>query len=146
MPVLLGAAIGGQPLGPRALVLFGIVFFWQFPHSMAIAWRYRGEFAAAGVKVAAVTDKTGQTAGLLAVFGATALLPVSHIPLQLGLASAAYDVAVLVLSTMYLAASLWFACRRDDKTARWLLIASLVYLPAMLAVFLGWASAFSGVW
>ncbi len=136
MPVLLGAAAGGQSPGRWALVLFGIVFFWQFPHSMAIAWRYRRQFAAAGVRVAAVTDPTGQTAGLLAVFGATALLLVSQIPLQLGLAGAAYDVAVLVLGTMYLATSVWFLYRRDDKTARLLLIASLVYLPAMLAVFL----------
>ena len=136
MPVLLGAAAGGQSPSPWALVLFGIVFFWQFPHSMAIAWRYRRQFAAAGVRVAAVTDPTGQTAGLLAVFGATALLLVSQIPLQLGLAGAAYDVAVLVLGTMYLAASVWFLYRRDDKTARRLLIASLIYLPAMLAVFL----------
>jgi protoheme IX farnesyltransferase len=137
MPVLLGAAVGGQSLGPWALVLFGIVFCWQFPHSMAIAWRYRREFAAAGVKVAAVTDPTGRTAGLLAIFGAAALLPVSLIPLQLGLAGMAYGVAVLFLDLIYLAASLSFARCRNDQTARRLLIASLVYLPALLAVFLG---------
>jgi protoheme IX farnesyltransferase len=135
MPVLLGAAVGGHSLSPWALVLFGIVFFWQFPHSMAIAWRYRRQFAAAGVKVAAVTDPTGRSAGLLAVFGATALLLVSGIPLQLGLTSAAYNVAVLILGTIYLASSIWFAYRHDDKTARMLLIASLIYLPAILAVF-----------
>ncbi len=136
MPVLLGAAAGGQPFSPWALVLFGIVFFWQFPHSMAIAWRYRRQFAAAGVRVAAVTDPTGQTAGLIAILGATALLVVSQVPLQLGLAGAVYDVAVLVLGTIYLAASAWFTYRRDDTAARRLLIASLIYLPAMLAVLL----------
>jgi heme o synthase len=146
MPVLLGAAAGGRSLGPWALVLFGIVFFWQFPHSMAIAWRYRRQFAAAGVKVAAVTDPTGRTAGLLAVFGAAALLVVSQIPLQLGLTGATYDIAVLILGTIYLAASVWFAYRRDDRTARWLLIASLVCLPAILAVFLASASPLSGGW
>ena len=65
---------------------------------------------------------------------------------NLGLAGAGDDIAVLVLGTIYLATSVWFACRRDDRTARCLLIASLVYLPAMLAVFLGSATAFSGVW
>ena len=127
----------GRPsLLPLALVLFGIVFFWQFPHSMAIAWLYRRQFATAGVRVAPVTDQTGQTAGLLAVFGATVLLLVSQVPWQLGLAGAAYNIAVLILGTIYLAASVWFAYRHDDQTARRLLIASLIYLPAMLAVFL----------
>ena len=136
MPVLLGAAAAGQAFSPWALVLFGIVFFWQFPHSMAIAWLYRRQFATAGVRVAPVTDQTGQTAGLLAVFGATALLLVSQVPWQLGLAGAAYNIAVLILGTIYLAASVWFAYRHDNQTARRLLIASLIYLPAMLAVFL----------
>lgn len=136
MPVLLGAAAGGQTLNPWALVLFGIVFFWQFPHSMAIAWRYRREFAAAGVKVAPVTDPTGQTAGLLAIVGATALLVITQIPLQLGLAGGRYDVAVLILGTIYLTASASFAYRRNDRTARWLLVASFIYLLATLAVLL----------
>jgi len=142
MPVLLGAAVAGQAFSPWALVLFGIVFFWQFPHSMAIAWLYRRQFTAAGVRVAPVTDPTGRTAGLLAIFGATALLPVTQIPLQLGLTTA-YDVAVLILGTMYLAASVHFAYRRDDQTARRLLVTSLIYLPAMMAVFLASAFPFS---
>jgi heme o synthase len=137
MPVLLGAAAGGQLFNPWALILFGIVFFWQFPHSMAIAWRYRRQFAAAGVRVATVTDPTGQTAGLLAIFGATALLIVSAIPLQLAIAGPMYDVAILILGTIYLAASAWFAYCRDDRSAQWLLIASFVYLPATLAAILG---------
>jgi protoheme IX farnesyltransferase len=145
MPVLLGAAAAGQSLSPWAWTLFGIVFCWQFPHSMAIAWRYRREFAAAGVKVATVTDPTGRTAGLLAVLGAAALLPVSLIPLQLGLAGTAYGVTVLGLDMIYLAAAVLFARSRDDKTARRLLIVSLIYLPAMLAVVLGSAVACSGV-
>ena len=141
MPVLLGAAVGGGSLSPWAMVLFGIVFCWQFPHSMAIAWRYRSEFAAAGVKVAAVTDPTGRTAGVLAILGAAALLPVSLIPLQLGLAGMAYGVVVFLLGAAYLMASIQFARCRDDKTSRRLLIASFIYLPAMMAVFLGLAFA-----
>ena len=81
MPVLLGAAVVDAAFSPWALILFGIVYFWQFPHSMAIAWRYRQEFAAAGVKVATVTDPSGRTAGLWAVLGAAALLPISLMPL-----------------------------------------------------------------
>ena len=135
-PVLLGAAAVGGSLYPWAFVLFGIVYCWQFPHSMAVAWRYRREFAAAGVKVAAVTDPTGQTAGRLAVLGATVLLPASLLPLPLGLAGAAYGAAALAMGAIYLATSVWFARRPDDETARRLLVVSLIYLPAMLAAIL----------
>ncbi len=92
MPVLLGAAAVGQPLSPWAVVLFGIVYFWQFPHSMAIAWRYRREFAAAGVKVAVVTDPTGRAAGVWAVAGAAAVLGISLAPLCFFLVSTGYGV------------------------------------------------------
>ena len=135
-PVLLGAAAVGGSLNPYAWILFAIVYFWQFPHSMAIAWRYRREFAAARVKVAPATDPTGQTAGIWALLGAALLLPVSLAPVFLGLAGVGYGVAALVLGTAYLAMSVRFARRPDDVTARRLLVASLVYLPAMLLALL----------
>ena len=135
-PVLLGAAAVGGSLSPWAWILFAIVYFWQFPHSMAIAWRYRREFAAVGVKVAPVTDPTGRTAGIWAILGASLLLPISLVPVFLGLAGAAYGAAAFLLGTAYLAMSTWFARCPDDAAVRWLLIASLVYLPAMLAVLL----------
>jgi heme o synthase len=136
IPVLLGAAAVGRPLSPWAFVLFGIIYFWQFPHSMAIAWLYRPEFATAGVKVATVTDPTGRTAGILAVLGAAILLPVSLAPVALISASVAYGVAAAVFGTAYLVASILFARRRDDVLARRLLLASLLYLPATFVVLL----------
>jgi protoheme IX farnesyltransferase len=133
MPVLLGAAAVGRWSNPWAWLLFAIVYLWQFPHSMAIAWRYREEFAAAGVKVAPATEPSGRTAGIWAVLGAALLLPISLVPVCLGLAGVTYGVAALLLGLAYLALSLRFARRRDDATARVLLLASLVYLPAILA-------------
>jgi protoheme IX farnesyltransferase len=135
-PVLLGAAAVGGSLSPWALLLFGIVFFWQFPHSMAIAWRYRREFAAAGVKVAAVTDPTGRSAGIWAMAGAVALLPISLAPLWLFSAGASYGLGAGLLGMVYLGFSICFARHPDDATARRLLLASLVYLPALFAVLL----------
>ncbi len=135
-PVLLGAAAVGGALSPWALLLFGIVFFWQFPHSMAVAWRYRREFAAAGVKLAAVTDPTGRSAGIWAVAGAAALLPISLAPLWLFSARATYGLGAGLLGTAYLGLSVCFARRPDDATAHRLLLASLVYLPALFAVLL----------
>ena len=102
MPILLGAAAVGKPLSPVAIVLFGVVFFWQFPHSMAIAWLYRHQFAAAEVKVATVVDPSGETAGRLAVAGAVALLPVSLLPLCCSSAGAGYATCALLLGIIYL--------------------------------------------
>jgi heme o synthase len=136
MPVLLGAAAVERAFSPWAMVLFGIVYFWQFPHSMAIAWRYRNEFAAAGVRVAAVTDTTGRAAAVWTILGAVALLPISLTPAAIGLAGVSYSAAAILLGLLYFAISLRFACHRDDSTARQLLLVSLVYLPAMLAALL----------
>jgi protoheme IX farnesyltransferase len=133
LPVLLGAAAVGRSLSPWAIVLFGIVYFWQFPHSMAIAWLYRHEFAAAGVKVAVVTDPTGRAAGIWAALGAAALLPISLSPLYFSLAGTRYAVCAAVLGAGFLGLATEFACRRNDSAARRLLWASLIYLPALLA-------------
>ena len=134
MPVLLGAAAVGDPLSPWPLVLLGIVYFWQFPHSMAIAWRYRQQFAVAGVKVAVVTDPTGRTAGIWAVLGAAAILPISLTPYWLSLAGVTYGIFAAALAMAFIVAAAEFARCRNDATAHRLLWASLVYLPAMLAL------------
>lgn len=138
MPTLLGAAAVDRPLGPLALVLFATVYFWQFPHSTAIAWLYRREFAAAGVKLATVTDPTGRAAGWLAVAGAGALLPVSLIPGTFLPANPAYVAIAGVLGLGYLGLAVHFALRSDDDAARRLLRASLAYLPALLVALLAW--------
>ncbi len=135
-PVLLGAAAVGGSLSSRALTLFAIVFFWQFPHAMAIAWRYRREFAAAGVKLASVTDPTGRSAGIWAMAGAAALLPISLAPLWLFSCGETYGLGAGLLGVAYLGLSVCFARRPNDATARRLLVASLFYLPALFAVLL----------
>ena len=134
MPVLLGAAAVGAPARPIALVLFGIVFFWQFPHAMAIAWLYRDEFAKAQLRVASVTDPSGRTAGLLAVLGAAGLVSLGFfLPL---VASVGWGIAAMIiaLGAGYLACASVFARRPTNPSARRLLRASLVCLPAMLIV------------
>jgi protoheme IX farnesyltransferase len=136
MPVLLGAAAVDGPASRLAWCLFGIVFFWQFPHSMAIAWLYRREFASAEVQVATVVDTSGRTAGWLALTGAVLLLPVGLSPSLLSLARWEYGVAAAVLGAIYLALSLRFFMKPDDGNARRLLRMSLFYLPILLAVLL----------
>jgi protoheme IX farnesyltransferase len=141
MPALIGAAAVHAPMCPPAVSLFGVVFFWQFPHFMAIAWRLRKQFAAAGLRMVTVTDPSGRTAGVLAVVGAAAPVPVSLIPSIAnvpgwGNFGWGYAVFAVVIALGYLVAAIRFARRRDDHTARTLLRASLLYLPAQCAALL----------
>jgi protoheme IX farnesyltransferase len=136
MPILLGAAAVGRPLSPLALSLFGVVFLWQFPHSMAVAWLYRRQFALADVKLATVVDPSGRTAGWLAVIPAAALLPVSMLPLAYTSAGLPYAACAAVLGAIYLGCAIGFLRHAEDTTARRLLRASLVYLPLLLAALL----------
>ncbi len=134
MPTLIGAAAAGAtPLGLMPLILFGIVFFWQFPHAMAIAWLYRADFAAARLKVASVVDPSGRTAARLSLIGAAALLPVSVAPCLDGRVGWRYAAAALAFGLGYLACAAAFARHAVDARARLLLWGSLAYLPAICA-------------
>ncbi len=136
MPVLLGSAAVGEPFNPTALALFGMVYLWQFPHSMAIAWLYRHDFAAADLQVATVVDPSGRTAAWLSVLGAVALIPISLVPVYVGTAGWAYAGVALLLDLIYLLPSILFLARRDDAAARTLLRASFAYIPVVFLTIL----------
>lgn len=137
MPILLGAAAAGTLASANAWTLFGILFFWQFPHAMAIAWLYRDQFALADVRVATVADPSGRTAAILSVLGAAALVPVSLVPLATGDAGWIYAAAATLLAGSYLAASIGFFRSTDDHSARRLLRSSIIYLPGASLALLG---------
>jgi protoheme IX farnesyltransferase len=134
MPVILGAAAVGAPWSMISLVLFGILYFWQFPHAMAIAWLYRHDFAAAHLRVATVLDPTGRTAAILAVLGAIVLLPVSMLPTFCHRLGWGYGGWMLFFGLAYLATSIQFLLHTDDRAARRMLRLSFLYLPLVLAV------------
>jgi heme o synthase len=127
-----GFSLGGG--GLTAATLFLIVYLWQFPHFMAIAWIYRRQYAAAGLKMLTVVDPSGCRAGVQAVMAALALLPVSLVPV-IQQAGVGYFFAATALGIAYLGFSTLFCLRRDEASARWLLRASLIYLPVLLAMF-----------
>ncbi|MBI1901383.1 MAG: protoheme IX farnesyltransferase [Planctomycetia bacterium] len=137
MPVLMGWS-AAAPLSLEAAALFLIVYLWQFPHFMAIAWLYRRQYAAAGLKMATVVDPTGGRAARQAIAAAVALVPVSVLPAVFGVMRIEFAAGALVLSAAQGAFALAFALRRDERSARWLLRASLVYLPSLLLLLL-WA-------
>jgi heme o synthase len=126
------SAAGG---GIAAATLFLIVYLWQFPHFMAIAWIYRRQYGTAGLQMLTVVDPSGCRAGSQAVMAALALLPVSLIPVVQHHAGPAYFAAATMLGLAYLDGSVAFCLRRDDLSARRLLRASLIYLPILLALF-----------
>lgn len=132
LPVLMGWASVGAPLDLTAFTLFLIVFLWQFPHFMAIAWIYRAQYARAGMRMLSVVDQTGRRAGAQALLAALALVPVSLLPVVLSRASEVYFAWALALGLGQLGCAAWFLQSRDDRSARLLLRASLVYLPSIM--------------
>ncbi len=141
LPVLMGWTAVGAPLalsagGLKAATLFFIVYLWQFPHFMAIAWIYRNQYSAAGLQMLPVVDPTGRRAGVQAMVAAVALLPISLLPVLDRMAGPVYIAGALLLSGIYLYYSIQFFLERSEDSARRLLRASLVYLPALLALFM----------
>jgi len=138
IPVLMGWTATGAPLNLTAFSLAGVLFLWQFPHFMAIAWLYRRDYEAADQKMLTVVDSTGLRAGSLAVVGALFLIPVSLIPAvsPTGGSPLLFFVWTFTLGMIQLGWSIRFALYRDDASARLLLRATLLYLPAWLAMLL----------
>lgn len=136
LPVLIGWAAVEAPLDLRAFALTLVVFLWQFPHFMAIAWIYRREYAAAGARMLPVVDPSGRRAGALAVVAALALIPVSLVPGVWMLADELSLFWTLALGAGQLACAVWFLAALDERSARGLLRASLVYLPAVMLLWM----------
>jgi protoheme IX farnesyltransferase len=134
LPVLIGWTSVGAPLDLKACGLFLTVYLWQFPHFMAIAWLYRGQYATAGMRMLPVVDPSGRRAGAQAVLSAWTLLPVSLVSVLHTNFGLWLGGVILALGIGQLACAVAFFLHRDERAARRLLRASLIYLPAVLAV------------
>jgi protoheme IX farnesyltransferase len=134
LPVLLGWSAVGAPLDLRAWSMFLIVFIWQFPHFMAIAWIYRRQYAAAGLQMLSVVDASGHRAGAQALVAALVLIPVSMVPCLMHPAPESLFWGALLLGLGQLACAASFFFRLNEAAARRLLLASLVYLPGILGL------------
>ncbi len=134
MPPLIGWAAAQGGLDARAWALFAILFLWQIPHFLAIAWIYRADYANAGLKMLPAVESDGCSTARQVVVHSVSLLPVSLLPLFMGMAGVIYFAAAVVLGLGYIAFALNFSLRRNDRSARQLFLASVVYLPLLLAV------------
>ena len=136
IPPLMGWAAVRDGLDPGAWALFGILFLWQMPHFLAIAWLCRADYASAGLPMLTVHDPEGsRTARQVLLYGA-ALVPISLLPAVQGLLGVPYFLGALLLGLAYLGFGVDFARRRSTPAARRLMLASILYLPALLAVML----------
>jgi protoheme IX farnesyltransferase len=131
LPPLIGWAAAQGRLTPEAWALFAIVFVWQIPHFMAIAWLYRDDFRRAGFPLLPVVNADGKSTARQAVIFSMLLLPVSLVPFMLHAAGAMYAAGAIAGGLGILGLSMSFASRRTDERARRLFIASITYLPML---------------
>lgn len=140
LPIVIGWLAAGGTLDVVALSLFGVLYLWQYPHFMAIAWRCRDDYVRGGYVMSTTVDPTGRRAGIEAIVGSLLLLPVSLVPAWLSNAppmALLFVVWSLLLGALYANASFAFARAPDARTSRRLLRVSLVYLPCwILGLFL----------
>jgi protoheme IX farnesyltransferase len=134
LPPVIGWAAARESLDQGAWVLFGIVFLWQLPHFLAIAWIYREDYARAGFPMLPVIEPDGRSTARQASVYAAALLPVSLAPTLVGLDGTGYFYGALALSTLFLALTLQFARTRSIPDARRLFFGSIIYLPILWIV------------
>ena len=134
VPVLMGWAAARGRLDPGAWVLYAILFLWQFPHFMAIAWMYREDYARAGYLVLPSGELRNRFVACQTVVSALALIPVGIIPTFMGRAVPIYATAAFILGATFLYYSLRFAFRRSTGSARRLLVASIIYLPVLFTL------------
>jgi protoheme IX farnesyltransferase len=136
-PVVGHAAVVGAPSLPQ-LVLFAIVFCWQIPHFLAIAWRYREDYARAGMRMLPVVDPSGYRTALTMLLYAAGLGIASLLPYVLHMADDRYAVIALLLDAMFFVPILFAALTRREVAMRMTFLASLFYLPLLLVAMV-WA-------
>ena len=134
LPPLLGWTAARNEMGWGALVLFGILFLWQFPHFHAIAWLYREDYARAGIRMLPVVDADGKSTARQIVGFSFLLLPVSLIPVWMGLAGWVYLSGAVVLGLWFFYVSMRAALGSSKTQARMLLRASVIYLPLLFVL------------
>jgi len=136
LPPVGGWAAATGRIEPGAAVLFAIVFLWQIPHFLAIAWMHREDYARGGIRMLPVVDPTGASTARQTALSALALLPVSLVPAAIGMAGNLYLAGALLLGGLMTLASLEFARAPGAERARRLLLASVIYLPLLWTLLL----------
>ncbi len=136
LPPVIGWAAATGRMGPEAWSLFLILWLWQFPHFLAIAWIYRRDYTRAGYRMLSRYDSDGRASGRQAALHALVLVPVGLLPCLVGLAGPWFALGSTLGGLYYLHRAWRFALEPDDSTARALLGSSFLYLPCVLGFLL----------
>ena len=131
VPPLIGWTAARDSLSLEGWVLFAILFLWQFPHFLAIAWMYREDYSRAGILMLPVVEPDGRVTGQQIVVYTLMLLPVSLLPTFLGMSGRIYLAGAVLLGLLFLYSSLRAAFSMSRQQARRLLLASVLYLPLL---------------
>jgi heme o synthase len=134
MPPLMGYAAMHGTLTAEAWVLYAILFLWQFPHFLAIAWMYRDDYARGGMRMLPVVSPDGESTARAMVFCAALLVPVSLLPGALAMTGRLYVAGAALLGAAFVAAGARVLAQRSVARARKVLLASVAYLPALYAL------------
>jgi protoheme IX farnesyltransferase len=134
LPIVGGWTAAGGRLDTAVIALFWILFLWQLPHFLALAWLYREDYRAGGFKMLSVSDQGGSDTGRMAMLYALALLPISLAPTLLGITGAWYFFGALALGLAYVAAGTGLLVGATPGRAWRLFFVSIVYLPALLTL------------
>src|SRR5215467_7634203 len=134
MPPLIGYAAAGRGLDAGALALFLILFVWQFPHFDAIAWLYREDYARGGIRMLPVIEPDGESTARRVVLCSLLLIPISLLPVLLGMTGLVYAAAAITAGLGFFYFGMRLGRQRTLPCAHAVLLASVVYLPTLLAV------------
>lgn len=134
LPPMMGWAAAGTGLGFGAWLLAGVLFLWQIPHFLALAWLYREDYRRGGFRMLPVVEPDGRSTARMVTIYTLALLAVALGATPTGLAGRTYGLGAAVLGIGLLAAGIHLARTRTDASARRLFLATLVYLPLLLGL------------
>jgi protoheme IX farnesyltransferase len=134
IPPMIGWVAASGSLDRGAWLLFAILFFWQFPHFHAISWMYREDYARAGIRMLPVVDREGIRTFRQIVFTAVMLVVASLLPAVTGLAGVRYFFGALIVSTALVQVCLWAASAKTNVRAKWLMHATVLHIPVLLAL------------
>lgn len=134
IPPMLGYAASAGVIDRHAWTLFAILFIWQMPHFMAIAWLYREDYTRGRQLMLPVVDPTGSSTARQVISFSLTLLPVTLMPTVFGMAGMTYFAGAVFLGLVFLVFAILMATRRTESAARQLFLTSVLYLPLLLAL------------
>jgi protoheme IX farnesyltransferase len=132
LPMVIGWTAATNRFDAPAVALFGILFFWQFPHFFSLAWLYKDDYAEGGLHMLPRPSDQGATAAISMVLNSVALLAVSALPTVMGLTGWVYLTAAMIAGLSLLIPSVRFWFDRTRTTARQIFFASLLYVPVLV--------------